>query len=200
MGNIFDFRNRPKRSRYKPGKLPKPAKFKRREKSWAQAWHETRVFVLLIVLVTLAVIWQAPGLVPLPDLFSTEPQRVAVKFTRCDAGWTRACVIDGDTLLLGDERIRVMGIDTPEVKARCEAEARLADIATDELLAWLNKGPFWMRGRLDEPADRYGRQLRELYRNEGGFRSYVGEHMIGRGVARQYYGDWREGWCSADAD
>lgn len=167
----------------------------RREKSWTQAWRETRVWVLLIALVTLFVIYRTPGLVPLPDLLSTDAQKVEATFTRCDQGWTQACVIDGDTIAIGEQRIRVMGIDTPEVKARCEAEARLADIATNELLAWLNEGPFTMRGRIDEPTDRYGRQLRELYRTEGGFRRYVGEHMIGKGVARRYYGDFREDWC-----
>jgi len=89
----------------------------------------------------------------------------------------------------------VMGIDTPEVEAECEREARLANRATQELQAWLNAGPFWMRGRIDEPTDRYGRQLRELYRRDGAFNAYVGQHMIDRGVAQRYFGGWREGWC-----
>jgi len=199
MGKIPDFRRRPRRGlghkRYRPGRVPRPAKFWRHEKSWAQAWRETRVYVLAIALVTLLVIYRMPGLVPLPDLLSTEAQRVDARFNRCDEGWTQACVIDGDTFSLGDVRYRILGIDTPEVRADCEAEARLASVATDELRDWLNEGPFWMRGRIDEPTDRYGRQLRELYRSEGGFRRYAGEHMIGKGVARRYYGDFREGWC-----
>lgn len=196
MGKIVKFRR--KRGR----KNPKPVRFHTRgpvyrpkQKSWGQAWRETRPFVLLIALVTLVVIWRTPDLLPLPDLLSTNAQKVDRQFNRCDTGWTSACVVDGDTIKLGEERIRILGIDTPEVRAKCDAEARLADIATDELLAWLNEGPFFMRGRFDEPTDRYGRQLRELYRNEGGFRSYVGEHMIAKGVARRYFGEGRESWC-----
>ncbi|MFN2098997.1 thermonuclease family protein [Altererythrobacter sp. MF3-039] len=184
-----------KRDPWRRRRNPKPAKFRRKQKSWRQAWRETRPFVLLITLVTLVVIWRTPDLFPVPDMFTTTPVKVLAKFTRCDQGYTRYCVIDGDTIAIGSERIRIMGIDTPEVRAECEAEARLADIATNELRDWLNAGPFMMRGRIDEPIDRYGRQLRELYRNEGGFNAYVGQHMIDRGVARRYYGAGRDGWC-----
>jgi endonuclease YncB( thermonuclease family) len=36
-------------------------------------------------------------------------------------------VVDGDTIRLGRERIRILGIDTPETqnRARCNAEHRL---------------------------------------------------------------------------
>jgi endonuclease YncB( thermonuclease family) len=41
-------------------------------------------------------------------------------------------VVDGDTIRLGRERIRILGIDTPETqnRARCDAERRLAALAT----------------------------------------------------------------------
>jgi len=43
-----------------------------------------------------------------------------------------AIVIDGDTIRLGAERIRILNIDAPETegRARCNAERRLAAVAT----------------------------------------------------------------------
>lgn len=35
-------------------------------------------------------------------------------------------VIDGDTIRCGAERVRIMGLDAPEIRARCTAEYRLA--------------------------------------------------------------------------
>ncbi len=41
-----------------------------------------------------------------------------------------ACrAVDGDTLVCGTERIRIMGLDAPEVRGRCRAETRLARAA-----------------------------------------------------------------------
>ncbi len=193
MGKLLKFPTR--RKRYKPGKLPRPAKFRQRPKSWRQAWRETRFWVLLIFMATLIALYKLPGLVPLPTLLTTDAQQVSATFTRCDQGYTQYCVIDGDTIAIGSERIRIMGIDTPEKDGECEAETRLAGVATQELLEWLNAGPFWMRGRIDEPRDRYGRLLRELYRRDGAFNAYIGQHLIEKGVARRYLGGWREGWC-----
>lgn len=51
-------------------------------------------------------------------------------------GTPPAIVIDGDTIRLGSERIRILGIDTPEMgsNARCNAERRLADVAKMTLI------------------------------------------------------------------
>lgn len=34
--------------------------------------------------------------------------------------------IDGDSLVCGRERVRIMGLDAPELRGRCRAETRLA--------------------------------------------------------------------------
>ena len=47
------------------------------------------------------------------------PSQVTERFTRCGPGRGHACVIDGDTIKLGDRKIRIIGIDTPEVDAQC---------------------------------------------------------------------------------
>ena len=43
-------------------------------------------------------------------------------------------------------------------------EAVQAEASTSALQGWLNRGPFRMTHRLDEPTDRYGRALRTVYR------------------------------------
>ncbi|MGN6356956.1 MAG: thermonuclease family protein [Novosphingobium sp.] len=91
---------------------------------------------------------------------ASEPETVSATFTRCGPGRGEACVIDGDTFKLGERKIRIVGIDTPEVDARCPQEAQLAEAATVHIQEVLNRGPFQMIARLDEPTDRYGRELR----------------------------------------
>ena len=117
-------------------------------------------------------------------------------FTRCGPGRGHACVIDGDTIKLGDRKIRIIGIDTPEVDAQCAQEAALAEAATVELQRLLNQGPFEMVGRIGNQQDRIGRDLRALRRTRpDGLVQSIAEDMRRNGVARRYLGGFRSGWC-----
>ena len=98
-------------------------------------------------------------------------------------------VIDGDTFDYGGERIRIADIDTPEVRARCPEEARLAAAARHRLRSLLAQGPFALiRSGRDE--DRYGRKLRVVVRHG---RS-LGDTLVSEGLARTWSGR-REPWC-----
>lgn len=154
-----------------------------------------RPFILGAILLT---IWPAmdPALVEPPGFLATEPERVDEQFTRCGPGRGHACVIDGDTFKLGDRKIRIIGIDTAEVDARCPAEAVQAEAATAELQRLRNQGPFEMVGRIDDQQDRYGRDLRALRRTRpDGTAQSIAEEMRTSGVARRYFGGFRSGWC-----
>jgi len=154
-----------------------------------------RPFVLAVIL---AGVWLGfdPALVEVPSLLAGEPERVEHTFTRCGRGHSFACVVDGDTIRLGQRRIRVIGIDAPEVKARCPEEARLAEAATAELQRLLNLGPFEMVARLDDPTDRWGRELRALRRTgPDGAEVSLAARMRDGGFARRYLGGIRQGWC-----
>ena len=135
-------------------------------------------------------------LVEPPAWLSAEPEPVDATFTRCGRGRGHACVVDGDTFRLGQRRIRIVGVDTPEVKAQCPEEARLAEAAAVRLQQLLNEGPFEMVGRLDDPTDRYGRELKSLRRRtgDGGYTS-IAAQMREEGHARRYLGGLRGGWC-----
>lgn len=98
-------------------------------------------------------------------------------------------VIDGDTFTMGEERIRVAGIDAPETHpSRCADEARLGAAATQKLRQLLNSGAVTVSGTIH---DRYGREVREVH--VGG--RDVAEIMIGESLARSYDGGARRGWC-----
>lgn len=108
-------------------------------------------------------------------------------------------VIDGDTLEIDGETVRIANIDTPEKapRAQCQAEAALAAVATRELegLLGLDFDPGSGRGiaptLLREGQDRYGRTLARVQLVTGGD---AGEEMVRRGVAVEWTGR-RAAWC-----
>jgi endonuclease YncB( thermonuclease family) len=86
-------------------------------------------------------------------------------------------VIDGDTIQVGAERIRIVGIDSPEMRARCEAEAILARVAQARMQELVIDGvSLERRGR-----DRY-RRTRAVIRNPLG--QDLGQVMVAEGLAR----------------
>lgn len=143
-------------------------------------------------------IWPAadPALVEPVGFLASDPERVDARFTRCGPGRGHACVIDGDTFKLGQRKIRIIGIETAEVEARCPAEAAMAEAATAMLQHLLNQGPFEMVGRIAGSQDRYGRDLRALRRvRPDGTVQSIADDMRSSGVARRYLGGLRSGWC-----
>ncbi len=108
--------------------------------------------------------------------------------------------IDGDTFLArlhfaqgGDlvTRIRLRGIDAPELKAACESELEKAEAATDALrdllgqggVAVYNLGPDKYQGRV--VADVATRRT-----------ANVSAALLAAGHARSYNGGHRDGWCA----
>ncbi len=194
--NVVPFRR--KRGRWaRPrgsGRDPRPPK--RPGKTWGRALHDTRPFLLLIALVTLWFVYDDARLMEPPEFLQTEPEVVAGNFTRCGPGRGYYCVIDGDTFKIGDRDVRVVGIDTPEIDAQCAAEAEAAERATQALQDWLTGASFRMTARLDDPTDRYGRELRIVKRvNPDGSEDRLADYMREGGYARRYLGGWRGGWC-----
>ena len=199
--NVVRFK---KRSRWtKPAAYGvKPARFRRapgtgrRALSWRQAWFETRPWIFLIAVVTLSVLYQAPGFYEPPAFLQSTPDVVEGGFTRCGPGRGAFCVIDGDTFKLGDTKYRVTGIDTAEVGAACPAEAAQAAASTTALQSWLSAGAFQITTRLDEPTDRYGRTLAIVKRvKPDGSEERLADWMQEHGGAWGYDGGFRGGWC-----
>lgn len=115
---------------------------------------------------------------------------LAAAFGLCHTGGGYNCVVDGDTLWVAGEKVRVADIDAPETHpSRCALEADLGRRATLRLQSLVNAGPFSL-ATLDRDTDRYGRKLRVLVR---GGRS-LGDQLVSEGLARTWTGR-REPWC-----
>lgn len=123
---------------------------------------------------------------------SSTPGKPAIRasFGFCHTGGGTNCVVDGDTLWLGGEKIRVADIDAPETHPpRCAEEARLGQAATRRLRDLLNTGAVSLQP-IDRDVDRFGRKLRVVLVDG---RS-VGDRLVGEGLARRYEGA-RRAWC-----
>ncbi|MEO6255310.1 MAG: thermonuclease family protein [Sphingomicrobium sp.] len=115
---------------------------------------------------------------------------IRANFGTCYTGGGTNCVVDGDTLWLGGQKIRVADIDAPETHGpRCAAEEALGNRATRRLRELLNGGAVSLQA-IDRDIDRYGRKLR-IVLVDG--RS-VGDTLVDEGLARPYAGG-RRPWC-----
>jgi micrococcal nuclease len=87
-------------------------------------------------------------------------------------------VVDGDTIVVGDERVRLIGVDTPEsVKPGSPVEC-----FAREASAFLERLVEGRRVRLERDAearDRYGRLLAYVHRGE----LFVNAELVRRGYA-----------------
>lgn len=103
-------------------------------------------------------------------------------------------VVDGDTIDVDGERIRIANIDAPEIhQPQCDAERRLGLVAKRRLQELLATGVLEItRG---DPAtgrlkDRNARTLGVVSVNG----QDVGEELVAEGLARPWRGK-REPWC-----
>jgi len=122
-------------------------------------------------------------------LFSLVAPASAAQFQMC--GRDRyTCVVDGDTIWLNGQNLRLQNYDTPEpYNDICggQAEVALAKRASARLLELLNSYPFTVEtGR----KDRYGRVLATIRINGRD----VGDILISEGLARRWP-DGHEFWC-----
>ena len=108
-------------------------------------------------------------------------------------------VYDGDTIKVNAHpwpghtirvSVRIDGIDTPELRGKCPREKEMARYARDALGVMLSDPRVVLE---DVRNGKYaGRILARVRMPDG---RYVGEGMIGLGLARVYDGGRREGWC-----
>ena len=104
-------------------------------------------------------------------------------------------VIDGDTVEINGETIRLASIDAPEtLHAQCDAEKQLGNAATAMLRKLLSKGRVTVaRGdpQSGRMIDKYGRTLGTVYIDGHD----AGALLIGAGLARPWTGK-RQPWCT----
>jgi len=107
--------------------------------------------------------------------------------------------VDGDTFLArmhqqgGRDlvaRVRLRGIDAPEMKASCQEELSKAEAATDALRALLGQGGVTISNL---GADKYGRVLADVATRRT---ADVAAALLAGGYVRSYNGGHRDGWCA----
>ena len=108
--------------------------------------------------------------------------------------------IDGDTFearvhlepgLDLNTRVRLRGIDAPELKASCPQELQMAEAATGALRAMLGEGDVRI---FNIGPDKYsGRIVADVTTRRTG---NVSTAMLAGGHARSYGGGHRNGWCA----
>lgn len=168
--------------RFKPNRRPPSFKPKRRD---------VRFLLLFAPLLLIGGALLDPSLIEPIGPLAAAPQQVTTSFTPCGPGPGPSCVVDGDTFKLGDRRIRITGIDAPELaESKCPAEAALARRAADRLRELLNEGQFEMIAHRLQRQDRHGRYLMVVRRGE----QSIGAQLIEEGLAHRYFGSKRS-WC-----
>jgi micrococcal nuclease len=100
--------------------------------------------------------------------------------------------IDGDTAVINGETIRILNIDTPEIRqAKCESELAAGLAAKQRMAEMLRTGPITIiRGDNGRMTDKYGRTLARLVIDG----QDLGEQMVLEGLARRWDGR-RHPWC-----
>lgn len=113
---------------------------------------------------------------------------IAQSLPICVGGHRVTCVVDGDTFWINGERIRLLGVDAPEMgKPRCTRISPLAPVARDRLAALLGDGPL----QLDRQGnDVFGRTLATV-RVKG---QDIAEVLISDGLGRVYKRGQKP-WC-----
>lgn len=157
-------------------------------------WARLRLWSILALFLVAYAISQ-PGLVPAVGPLVGGREEVQARFTRCGEVPSRACVVDGDTFHIRGRKIRLLDIDTPEIRdARCAEERRLGEDAAAMLLAELNRGGVVMVTDIREDRDRFGRELKQVVRVEDGRDVSIGDRLIDAGLAQPYFGH-KATWC-----
>lgn len=105
----------------------------------------------------------------------------------CGEGYRVNCIVDGDTVWVDREKIRLEKIDAPEVHGRCAYETALAAKATRRLEELLSDKRMIIARH---GSDIYGRTLARISTDAG----EVGGILASEGLARRWTGH-RHPWC-----
>ena len=165
--------------------LRRPRKSPSRFRPWKRRRRILRGALLPASLLVLLGLWLYD-----PDTLTQATERLQTATVE-NVSPNRLTVVDGDTVLLAGETIRLIGFDTPETyRAQCDAERAQGDAATErlrELLARASSARLAYQPR----RDRYGRELARLMLDGRD----VADIMVGEGLASRYSGGQRRSWC-----
>jgi endonuclease YncB( thermonuclease family) len=112
----------------------------------------------------------------------------STQFVRCGVGDSPNCVIDAETIRIGNEPVRIAGIEAPSVRSpQCAREADRGRDAVERLIRLLNSGTVTRAGNVREFDGTVHAKVLVDGRD-------VGTTMISGGMAREYAGG-AQSWC-----
>lgn len=162
---------------------------RRRKPQWRKNWAYGLLLLAPFVGIIGAWFWHVTTAPALAGK-SGSAEQYEVSFSRCSGPIRITCVVDGDTIWLEGQKIRVADINAPEVSnPDCPTEGALGSRATSRLTVLLNDGGFSLRA-VDHEEDRYGRKLRIITRDG----QSLGRILVANGLAESWTGS-RRSWC-----
>lgn len=203
MGKVYQFRrnkgrqqrNNVGRGRYSQIDLYAGTSSARKHRSSGTSFTARQIvgIMLFAIIVGTAIgAWMAYRPKPADPISIATIDTLSAQFGLCDNGGGRNCVIDGDTIRFEGEKIRIVGLDTPETHPpSCAREAELGQKATLRMQELLNEGGFRLEATADGDRDRYGRLLRTVTRNG----QSISDTLIAEGLAHSYNGGAKQSWC-----
>lgn len=141
---------------------------------------------------------------PVPHAADGQSQATEIVLQQSGAAGARQQVevirtVDGDTFLARVHqrnggnlvvRVRLRGIDAPELKASCQDELNKAEAAADALRNLLGQGDVTISNL---GPDKYGRILADVATRRT---ANVSAALLAGGYVRSYGGGHRDGWCA----
>lgn len=104
-------------------------------------------------------------------------------------------VLDGDTIKIKSEKFRILGVDAPELKGKCQNEILKAAQAKDFLKQAIANARHVRIKR--DGRDNWGRTLAYVTVDD----EDIGQKLMKEGLAREWKRTWRQGihapWCAA---
>ena len=106
--------------------------------------------------------------------------------TGCYDGDTCRANLHNSPAIVSNLYIRIHGVDTPEIRGKCEAEKSLARDARDFTIRFIRDRN--SRGFVHSLRDKYGRMVVEF--------PGLADDLVKAGLGRYYDGGKRKGWCN----
>jgi micrococcal nuclease len=130
----------------------------------------------------------SPGLRVAAEAMEGPVSAVVQRVVDGDTIEVRAAIWLGQTLTV---RVRIDGVDAPELEARCAEERQLALAARDFLVRRLDGAPVKLTAVV---YDKYGGRVRARVADAKGD---VANALLASGLVRPYHGERRAPWCAA---
>lgn len=142
--------------------------------------------------------WLSPSILPSPFPLSVTKQTIdgvhVSQVVSVYDGDTFKVDIEGWPAIIGDDiSVRIMGIDTPEIRGTSGFEKEMALAAKQQLKDLLSKNTIYL---YDLQRDKYFRILAGVKAGN----IDVAERLIDIGLAKRYFGETKISWTESDYD